>query len=94
VKNKKNIFINDLNGMDYKTIAEIITNEGYKINHSSARNYVIRGFMKIVKFIAEKYDSKLSDEQIYEIAKSPDFQLSIIEIMKEIYDEQNIIRTL
>lgn len=90
MKIKKNIFINDLSdGLDYKTIAEIMTNNGDKMNHSSVRNYVLRGFMKIAKHISDTYELNHSDEKIFEIAKSYEFQMSIINLMQEIHDEEN-----
>lgn len=87
MKNKKNIFINNTNGLDYQSIANIITDDGYKINHSSARNYVIRGFIKIAKYISDMHDLKYTDAQIHEIAKSYKFQTSVAELMKEINNE-------
>lgn len=90
MKIKKNIFINDISdGLDYKTIAEIMTNNGDKMNHSSVRNYVLRGFMKIAKHISDIYELNYNDEKIFEIAKSYEFQMSIINLMQEIYDEEN-----
>lgn len=90
MKIKKNIFINDIsNGLDYKTIAEIMTSNGDKMNHSSVRNYVLRSFMKIAKHISDMYELNHNDEKIFEIAKSYEFQMSIINLMQEIYDEEN-----
>lgn len=81
-KTKKYVTTNDYNGLDYRSIAEIMTRDGHKMNHSSVRNYVTRGFCKVVKGISKDYDMNYSDEQIKKIAQSPEFQNSIIEIMK------------
>jgi hypothetical protein len=59
-----------------------MTKEGSKMNHSSVRNYVTRGFCKVVKGISKDYDMNYTDAQIKKIAQSPEFQNSIIEIMK------------
>ena len=69
-------------GMTYHEIADTMRESGFKMNHSTARNIVLRGFCKIVKSITESYGEKYSNEKIKEIAKSPDFQESIITIMK------------
>jgi hypothetical protein len=82
MSDKKYVTTNNYEGMGYYDIAEVMTNSGDKMNHSTARNIVIRSFSKIVKNISKKYDKKYSDEQIKEIAKSPQFQNSIVEIMK------------
>ena len=79
---KKYVTTNIENGMDYRSIAEIMTRNGDKMNHSTVRNIITRGFCKVVKGISEDYGLKYSDQKIKEIAQSPDFQESIIQIMK------------
>ena len=81
--NKKYVTTNDYNGLDYRSIAEIMTKDGNKMNHSSVRNYITRGFCKVVKGISKEYGINYSDEEIKKIAQSPDFQSSIIDMMKE-----------
>tara|TARA_B100001989_G_C24428265_1_gene407654 strand:+ start:401 stop:658 length:258 start_codon:yes stop_codon:yes gene_type:complete len=80
--NKKYVTTNDYNGLDYRSIAEIMTKDGNKMNHSSVRNYITRGFCKVVKGISKDYGINYSDAQIKKIAQSPEFQSSIIDIMK------------
>lgn len=82
MKSKKYVTTNDYNGLDYRSIADIMTKDGHKMNHSSVRNYITRGFCKVVKGISKDYGMNYSDEQIKKIAQSPEFQSSIIEIMK------------
>ena len=82
MKNKKYVTTNDYNGLDYRSIANIMTKEGNKMNHSSVRNYITRGFCKVVKGISKDYGANYTDEQIKKIAQSPEFQKSIIELMK------------
>jgi hypothetical protein len=82
MSDKKYVTTNNYEGMGYYDIAKVMTDSGDKMNHSTARNIVIRSFSKIVKNISQKYEKKYSDEQIKEIAKSPQFQNSIVEIMK------------
>ena len=81
-RNKKYVTANNYNGHDYRTIANIMTNAGDKMNHNTVRNIITRGFCKVVKGISNDYGVKYSDEEIKRIAQSPDFQDSIIEIMK------------
>ena len=80
--NKKYVTTNKFKGMGYYDIAEHMTATGDKMNHSTARNIVLRGFSKIVKNITESYGESYTPEKIKEIAKSPEFQDSIITIMK------------
>lgn len=81
---KKNIFINEVNGLEYKNIANIMTNSGYKMNHSSVRNHINRGCIKIIDHYANINNIKLSKENIYEIAKSKEFQDALYNVLKEI----------
>ena len=80
--NKKYVTTNIENGLDYRSIAEIMTRSGDKMNHSTVRNIITRGFSKVVKGISLDYGLEYSDEKIKEIAQSPEFQESIIQIMK------------
>ena len=80
--NKKYVTTSKFKGLGYYDIAAKMNNNGVKMNHSTARNIVLRGFCKIVKNISESYGEKYSAEKIKEIAKSPEFQESIITIMK------------
>tara|TARA_B100001175_G_C18995818_1_gene396563 strand:- start:82 stop:360 length:279 start_codon:yes stop_codon:yes gene_type:complete len=82
MSNKKYVTTNNYEGMGYYDIARVMTEDGHKMNHSTARNIVIRSFSKIVKNISKNYGKAYSEEQIKEIAKSPQFQDSIVEIMK------------
>ena len=82
MKNKKYVTANDHKGLDYRSIAEIMTKSGDKMNHSTVRNIITRGFIKVVKGLSKDYELNYSDQKIKEIAQSPDFQESIIQIMK------------
>ena len=82
MKVKKYVTTNDYDGLDYRSIADIMTDSGNKMNHSSVRNYITRGFCKVVKGISKDYGLSYSEDQIKKIAQSPEFQSSIIDIMK------------
>jgi len=88
MNNKKYVTTNNYEGMGYYDIAKVMTENGHKMNHSTARNIVIRSFSKIVKNISHKYNKKYTEEQIKSIAKSPQFQNSIVEIMKGYNSEE------
>ena len=78
--NKKYVTVGK-QGMDYHSIAREMTSSGEKMNHSTVRNIVNRGFFKIAKNISKRYDLDHSDEKIKEISISPQFQQSVIELM-------------
>ena len=69
-------------GRSYSEVAKIMTSDGSKMNHSSVRNYVSNGFIKVAKNISKCYGFSYTDEKLKEIAQSQEFQESIIDIMK------------
>ena len=80
--NRKYVVVSDDDQcLDYRTISEIMTNEGDKMNHASVRNHILRGFTKVAKGIVD--DLKIQTNASYfDIAKSAEFQHAIIDIMK------------
>lgn len=75
-------------GINYREIAETMTELGYSMNHSSARNYVLRVMRKFVSAYTDWWDVQLNDKQAEEIAKSPLFQQGIAEILHAIESQR------
>lgn len=79
----KYVSVNKEHGsLKYREIAEIMTDSGDKMNHATVRNIILRGFTKIVKGVSKDYGNIINDEQAFEIAKSPEFQQTIISLIK------------
>ena len=68
--------------LTYREIAEAMTSEGDKINHSTARNIFLRAMRKIASHVTADYDQCNSDE----IAEDPRFQSAVQELAAEIYN--------
>ena len=66
-------------GVNYRDIAETMTNMGFPMNHSSARNYVLRVMRKFAKAHLDARGIEASEERVDIIAKSPMFQYVISE---------------
>ena len=71
----------DDEGVNYRDIAETMTIMGHRMNHSSARNYVLRVMKRFVDAYAQINGLTLSDEQVSEIAKSPTFQHGVADLL-------------
>jgi hypothetical protein len=83
MKVKKYVTVgNDHKGLNYREIAEIMTEEGHKMNHSSVRNYIVRSFTKVAETLSQNYGLNYDAEEIDRIAKSPEFQHALIDVMK------------
>lgn len=66
-------------GENYRDIAETMTHMGYPMNHSSARNYVLRVMRLFATAFSHEFDLNMTDKQIDEVAKSPKFQTVLAE---------------
>lgn len=71
-------------GVNYREIAEVMTALGFTMNHSSARNYVLRVMRKFVETIGEHWDVELDERQVDSISKDPAFQNAISDILQVI----------
>lgn len=71
-------------GVNYRDIAETMTSIGFKMNHSSARNYVLRVMRKFADALADNWDLNVSRETLDVVVKSPQFQQAICEILQSI----------
>ncbi len=81
MKNKKYVTVTN-QGLGLYDIAKIMSDGGDKMNHSTVRNIINRSFVKVAKNMTKNYDLKYSDEQIFNIAKSPEFQESIVKLLE------------
>lgn len=68
-------------GINYREIAEMMTDIGFTMNHSSARNYVLRVMRKFAEAFIAKYDIEVDESGLDNIAKSPDFQQGIADVL-------------
>lgn len=71
-------------GVNYREIADTMTSIGFKMNHSSARNYVLRVMQKFATAIVNEWDLSLTDDAMKKIVKTPQFQEAICDILQSI----------
>jgi hypothetical protein len=69
-------------GENYREIAELMTIMGHPMNHSSARNHVLRIMNKFAQAFARAYDISANEEKIAAVARSPAFQSGICELLQ------------
>jgi hypothetical protein len=68
-------------GVNYREIADTMSDQGYVMNHSSARNHIVRAMSKFVVAITKNYNISTSSKNIEKIAKNPNFQNAICELI-------------
>lgn len=82
--------VSEEEGVNYREIASTMTDIGYKMNHSSARNYVLRIMRKFAKAVIEEWGLDVSEGRIDLVIKMPQFQQAICEILQTIESEKTI----
>ena len=72
-------------GMDYRQIAEKMTDEGHKMNHATARNIFLKAMKKLAAPVCDAYGDETVGT-VDEISRDPRFQSCMTEMVGEIYD--------
>ena len=74
----------ELGGKSYQEIADVMSDKGFKMNHSTARNVCVTGLVKIAKQVTTHQGLQLSEKDIIKIAKDPRFQSGVSDIIREL----------
>ena len=68
-------------GKGYREISEIMTKEGHKMNHATARNVLLSAMKTIAADIVKSQDIDINNVDIDEIARSPLFQSGVADVI-------------
>jgi len=71
-------------GMGYREIAEHMTLQGDKMNHSTARNVFVASMKKLARASCEFYGIPTTEENIKRVSNDPRFQSGICDILRDI----------
>jgi hypothetical protein len=69
-------------GVNYREIADTMSEIGFSMNHSSARNYVLRVMRKFAKAFVTSWGIEADEQRIDEIAKNPSFQHGVADLLQ------------
>lgn len=75
--------------LDYRAIAEKMSDDGDQMNHSTARNVFLRAMKKLAQSMHELYALDVEDESLAKTARDPEFQQGIYEAMIDMRSEEN-----
>lgn len=70
-------------GLDYRGIADLMTSEGDRMNHSTARNVFLRGMRQITQRLVEGSGGCMTESGLDRLARNGSWQTSIAEILRE-----------
>lgn len=71
-------------GKTYHQIADELNEQGFKMNHSTARNVYVKALMKIASEVTDLYDVSMDEKKLKKIAINPEFQETIRDFMDEL----------
>lgn len=69
--------------LDYRAIAERMSDDGDTMNHSTARNVFLRAMKKLASSMHTLYDLDLTEEALERTVKDPDFQEGVYDVMMD-----------
>lgn len=78
-------------GINYREIADIMSEIGFVMNHSSARNYVLRVMTKFIQAFNKECDWNIPENKVQTIAASPQFQNVIADLLHNLEITRKII---
>ena len=85
-KIKKYVTLNE-DGMDFRTMAEIMTSKGYKMNHATARNHLILAIKNLVGNMSTSLNVSISAKDIDVMIKSQDVHEQLSDVLYKAYEE-------
>tara|TARA_B100000686_G_scaffold348285_1_gene438938 strand:- start:1102 stop:1404 length:303 start_codon:yes stop_codon:yes gene_type:complete len=75
--------VSESGGLGYREIAEKMTEEGDKMNHSTARNVFLSAMSKLAREICILQGMPTDQQSIKRLAADPRFQSGIMDIIKD-----------
>jgi hypothetical protein len=93
MKTSRRQYATSKDGVNYRAIADQMTVNGHTMNHSSARNYVLRAMRKFAIALNSHFQLDLTEDKLDAIANSSNFQASISNILKDLFDDTHSNKT-
>lgn len=69
-------------GTNYRIIAAAMQEKGYKMNHTSVRNYILRTMKKFARAFAKARGEHMTSKQLDAVARFPKFQSIIADLIQ------------
>ena len=76
----------ELGGKSYQQIANIMTERGYVMNHSTARNVFLSAMSKFAMELFEIYNIPASKDKIKQVSSDPRFQSGLMTAIVDLED--------
>lgn len=76
-----NTYVTLEEGIDFRKIAQIMTEAGFQMNHATARNVLMLSLSRLVRHVSEELGTNLSEEQIKGILKDQNVHEALSEVL-------------
>jgi len=83
MKNPKYVTIDD--GIDFRSIAAMMTDAGYRMNHATARNITVAALKKFAEELNEELGSDMDSEKLKEMLKDQELHTAMSDVLYAIY---------
>jgi hypothetical protein len=77
MKKRGHATVTEDEGVNYREIAETMTELGFSMNHSSARNHVLRIMRKFAETFTSELGIETNEKKLMAMARSPEFQAAV-----------------
>lgn len=78
-KIKKYVTIEE--GTDFRTIAKIMSDKGFKMNHATARNVLISAIKKLLNYSAERVGVKIPEGNMKDLVKDQTVHTALADVL-------------
>lgn len=74
-------------GVDFRKIAEVMTQAGYQMNHATARNQLMIALTKLLDDVAKQAGAKLSKAQLSKLLQNQTVHNALADILHVVHEE-------
>lgn len=86
-KNPKMKYVTLEAGIDFRRIAQIMTDSGFQMNHATARNVLMLSLSHLVRHISVEMGSEVSDDQIKDILRDQRVHEALSDVLFEAHQQ-------
>lgn len=87
LENKKYVTLENGSGKDFRTIADLMSDKGYQMNHATARNTLISAIRNLMKNVSVQFHTYINDKQIERLIQDQSFHNSLADILYVAYQK-------
>jgi hypothetical protein len=94
MKNNDKKYVTLTDGVDFRTIAKTMSENGYPMNHATARNILIQAMERLLNTVAQNMGLKLKQKHIKELIKDQSIHHALADVLYVAYNEKTNIEDL